>query len=323
MKAAGRSRAQMKDRIKKFDALGITPAVELHLAGLDDILEGASDIKRNCLEYKDCEYIVHMPVTDARSGYIFDMYNDESFNLKRAFDLCNGIKSRTLVLHRCFGFDMGLDRFRSEKGFFEKVVKWDALAKEHGIKVLFENYGFVWLPEGLGKEFIVSALDHFFPWEIKAFSDNLHRYGLDNTGVLLDTAHMAISSNMFNVLKTLPGMKQDGRFKSICEDDLERTDWLKIKDFIFDLVGHFHISDSFVWGRADGTSDMRKFLYSEGLPVGKGNIDFDGIFKGITGDKMFIMEIEPEDGDYNNNVAQMEAVKNFMRMFGRRAGACV
>ena len=323
MKAAGRSRPQLKDRIVKFEALHLEPLIELHLLGVDDLLGGAAEIERNCREYSGCGYIVHFPVSDAKTKYLFDMYSNEEEKIKSAFDLCEKIGARELVIHRCFGFDMSLDKKQSEEEFFDTLAIWSGWAKDRGLNILVENYGLAWLPKGMGRDFVVSPLDHFFPWELAAFNAALKRSGLHNVSILLDTAHAVITSNMFNMLKELPELASDKRFGGIYGDDLAKTRVLRPEDFVFDFINYFHVSDSFVWKRPDGKENMQKFLYSEGLPLGKGNVDLDKFFKNMTGDKMLVMEIEPEDGDYNNNIAQFEAVKYFMERFGRRAEACV
>lgn len=321
MKAAAGSRPQLNDRMRKFELLGMEPLIELHLAGLDEIFGERRKMAKNCKRHEGCGYIVHYPITDPKRGYVFDMYNDEDENLKRALGLCEEIGSETLIVHRCFGFDRELDKADAENRFFDKAARWNDLGRDSAVKLLYENYGFVWLPAGFDKEFVSSQLDHFFPWEMSDFAEKARRLKLNNTGILLDAAHAVLSSNMFNVRKTEARFRADARFQNITDSDLERKERLLLKDFILDDIAYFHISDSFIWKAADGIRDLKRYIYSEGLPVGKGNIDFADAFAGIRRDKTMIMEIEPEGGDYSDNASQLKAIEYFRRLFNKKERA--
>jgi sugar phosphate isomerase/epimerase len=59
------------------------------------------------------------------------------------------------------------------------------------------------------------------------------------------------------------------------------------------------------------------YLKREGLTLGRGNIDFDGIMNIILDnqiDTTFILEIDPIDGNQNNNTAQLEGVKALLNI---------
>lgn len=307
MKAAG-SREQLADRMKRFERLSLKPVIELHLAGLDDIYANNKRIAELCGEH-DCEYMVHFPVKDMKTKYLFDAYNNEDTNVQSALDFCKMVNSSILIMHRCFGFNRGLAKGDAEEMFLDKLKRWDAMAREKKIRILFENYGFIWLPEAFEREFVTSPLDHFFPWDIKDFNDRAVKMNMNNIGVLLDVAHATLSSNMFNMLKKFPALESDRRFANIYDADLEKKDILKPEDFVLDCVNYFHISDAFAWSAKDGINDLSKYLYTEGLPIGKGNIDYREIFGRITGNGVMVMEIEPENGDYANNVSQQQGIE--------------
>jgi len=93
---------------------------------------------------------------------------------------------------------------------------------------------------------------------------------------------------------------------------------LQISDFFFDFINHFHISDSLVWSEKNGIDNIEKFLLSEGLPIGRGNVDYEKIFENVASDKTLVMEINPENGDHNNNLFQSEAIEYFKRLYETR-----
>ena len=311
MKAACR-REQIADRIKKFGELGLEPLIELHLTGLDDISGNCRKTAELCKEHR-CAYMAHFPINDPAKGYLFDMYNDEDDNFHKAVEFCSMIGSSVLIMHRCLGFGKALSKKTAEEIFYDKIGRWNDAAAACGITVLFENYGFVWLPKGFRDGFVTSPLDHFFPWDMAGFNAYKKRYGLNNTGILLDIAHATLSSNMFNMLKDDPAIGSDKRFANIYDTDMRKKERLLPQDFISDSIDYLHISDSFIWDNVTGTGTAGRpgrYLYTEGLPIGKGNIDFADILKKLSGNrKTMIMEIEPEGGDYNNNLSQKEAVE--------------
>lgn len=322
MKAAAHSEAQLADRIDKFKKIKMSPVLELFFPGFEDLVRNPERLIRNCLNFKGCKYMVHFPIIDIKSGYFFDAYNDETVLIKMLLDFCRVINSDTLVIHRCCGFSVDIGKDEAEKVFFEKATLWNDMAGKKRVRILIENYGFVWMPEAMGIEYLSSPLDHFFPWDMIRFNEARRKAGLENIGILLDMAHAVISSNMFNMLKTHPSLRPDPRFGNIYGDDLDKTDLLKVDDFIHSFISYFHISDSFIWQAKDGTDDMERYLVTESLAIGKGNIDYAAIFKGLNGDKLLVMEIDPEDGDYTDNAAQLEGIEYFKAIFNRRDCVC-
>lgn len=315
MKAAGSSAAQIGDRVRKFDQMSIEPMIELHLFGLEELYAQRGVVVRNCAEYPQAEYIVHYPVSDAKTGYLFDMYNDESSHIRAALALCEEIGSRSLVLHRCFGFNKGIPKSEATRRFYDKVSDIDRLAKKSGVATLFENYGFVWLSAQMGGGFVSSPLDHFFPWDIEEFDRVVKSRGLRNTASLIDIAHATLSSNMFNMLKHHSSLRTDRRFDSISDTDLSMRGVLYPGDFVVESVGWYHVSDSFLWEPSDGMAQQQRYLTTEGLPLGKGNIDCEAMFRDLNGDKVMVMEIEPENRDYENNASQMDAIRRCVDIY--------
>ena len=315
MKAAAGSKSQLFDRIEKFKKIKMRPIVELFLPGFRDITGNSSMLVENCFRFGGCRYLVHFPIYDVESGYIYDGYDEKTERVELLLDFCKRINADALIMHRCCGFDREIKKKEAEEKFLEKLILWNRLAEERGMRILIENYGFVWLPELFGREYAVSPLDHFFPWDISQFNRNITEFGLGNSGVILDLAHAVLSSNMFNMLKKHPQLSSDRRFANIYPDDLDKKGLLQAGDFIFDFIDYFHISDSFVWHPEDGLSNLKKYLYTENLPIGEGNIDYKEIFKDISEDKTIVMEIDPGNDDHSNNLSQLEAIEKFEKFF--------
>ena len=315
MKAAANSELQLTDRVKKFEKLNIAPIIELFLSSIKSVSDNRRKLVRNCSRFMDCEYMVHFPIQDAGSGYIYDAYDEKEDNIKMLLDFCQEINSAVLIMHRCYGFNRRIDKKEAEERFLKKVALWDVFAEKAGAKILIENYGFVWLPGSFGKEYVVSPLDHFFPWDILKFNEDIGILNLKHVGIILDIAHAVLSSNMFNMFKRYSELGSDRRFSNIYNSDLEKKDFLKIEDFIFDFIDYFHVSDSFIWQQKDGFGDLKRFLCSENLPIGYGNIDYAKVFKEVAGDKVVVMEINPEDGNHDNNAFQLRAIEQFRDMF--------
>lgn len=312
MKAAARSKPQIADRVRGFGTLGINPIVELHLFGSADVFgPDRNETIRNCRSFSGCEYIVHFPILDPGAGYIYDPYNDEKEKLMSVLDFCKEIEAQRVIMHRCFGFNREVDKLEAEEKFLDRIAEWNRLTEGADMLMLIENYGFVWLPDGFDVDYITSPLDHFFPWDLIEFRENLVERGFHNVGILLDVAHAVLSSNMFNMLKIHPELRNDGRFRNIGDNDLSKRGHLSAGDFVLDFIDYFHVSDSFVWNEEDGIGDIKKYLYSEGLPIGGGSIDYRSFFKKADRDKTMIMEIDPANGDYANNTSQVEAIEFF------------
>ena len=312
MKAAASSDAQISDRETKLTKLGLKPYIELHLGSLDDITLTAKSNADLCRKHPLCEFSVHFPIMDARTGYIFDVRNDEKQKLVQTLDFCGAIASKVLILHRCYGFDSGLDKAVAEAEFFGKLKIYNELGRQYGIEILFENYGFAWLPEGMGKKYAVSPLDHFFPWEIRRFSEFREKEKLANVGIALDIAHAALSSNMFNLLKKNDKLRADDRFSNIVPADLKETKELNPIDFVAGGIKYYHVSDSFIWDGKKEPEDQRKYLYSEGLEIGKGDLNMKAILGKTSRDSIYILEVNPEDGNHSNNSSQERSAKWFL-----------
>lgn len=312
MKAAAHSKAQISDRVNAFKRLRLAPIIELYLSGEADLFgEYVGESIKNCRSFSECEYIVHFPILDPDTGYIYDPYNNENEKLLKVLDFCNRINSKTIIMHRCYGFNQTIAKSEAEEKFLNIVAGWNRLIEGSDCLMLIENYGFVWLPAGFGSGYITSSLDHFFPWDIGAFNKKIKRMGLNNIGILLDTAHAVVSSNMFNIIKKHPELLSDGRFANIYPDDIDKSEHVRVEDFIFDFIDYFHVSDSFIWNSEYGTDNMSKYLYTENLPIGGGNVDYKHFFSDIVGDKTLIMEINPADGDHYHNRSQAEAIEFF------------
>jgi sugar phosphate isomerase/epimerase len=106
----------------------------------------------------------------------------------------------------------------------------------------------------------------------------------------------------------------DKRFANITMAEEKESQSLTIDDFIKEAHSpYLHISDSILFGEDDRYSkNIDVYLKSEGLSLGRGNIDFDSIMNTVLDNKIditLILEIEPIDGNQNNNLAQFEGIK--------------
>ncbi len=316
MKAAPFYAEQMSDRAVKFEHIGVKPAVELHLFGSRDVFSKSRIIaEENCKIIHNCDFIVHFPIFDFDTGYIFDAASFDMSLFGQVLDFCNNIDSHYLIMHRCFGFEANMEKKEAEEKFLNIVAEWSKMAADGNIHLLIENYGFVWLPEVLNKSFVTSPLDHFFPWDMERFLKMSEALKLCNVDILLDIAHASLSCNMFNMLKNNDSLKHDDRFVNINEQDLMMKDILSVNDFILDTTHFFHISDTFVWKVSSGLDNMKKYLCTENLPIGKGDVDFPALFNNLSGENWMIMEIDPEDGNYSDNSAQLNGITYFMELF--------
>ena len=161
MKAAALYAGQVSDRVEKLKSLGLEPIVELHLFGKKDIFDQAS-LKRcitNCRKAK-ASFYVHFPVQDAAGYGVYDPARHSDDYFKKVVDFCGAIKAKALIMHRVYGIGEAIPRVAAAERFNGKVLQWARYAMP--LNIYIENYSFIWLPEGFGRKFVVSPIDHFF-----------------------------------------------------------------------------------------------------------------------------------------------------------------
>ena len=310
---------QLQDRLESFRRLGIPSVIELHLFGTDDVFsKDAAVWSSGVRRYADvCRFVVHYPIMDAKTGYLFDASDDDCDRFEAVLDFTQACGAVGLVMHCCYGFNRDISKREAMTGFLAQVEHWNELSRMRGIRILLENYGFVWLPPGLGADYVTSPLDHCFPWDMAVMVAAIREKGMEAVGFLLDTAHAVLSANMFNMRRRHGHLSGDKRFRNIFSEDLDRARCLTASDFMHDSIEYFHVSDAFVWREEDNHLDeMRKWLYTENLPIGRGNVDFAEIMEKAKGDETLIMEINPEKGNHAHNISQYEAVVWFREKFG-------
>lgn len=315
MKAAPLYREQLVDRVSKFRELHLRPIIELHLFGEKDIFNEKS-LKiciENCLEF-EAEYYVHFPIQDQNGYGVYDPAVHSLSYFESVLDFAKRINAKAIVMHRFYGASLTIDRSEAEYAFNNILKKWAMLANP--VHIFVENYGHVWLPESFNKLFVVSSLDHFFPWEINDFYKNLELNSISNVSVVIDIAHAALSCNMFNLLKKYSVLKEDPRFANIISSDILRTDFLKIEDFLFykKKNNYFHLSDALVLdskvldSNLSVLDDIDKYITTEGLPLGTGNINIRSILEIVRDSSILIMEINSLKGHHNNQF-QADAIE--------------
>jgi sugar phosphate isomerase/epimerase len=317
MKAAPISIEQLNDRIKKFAMLGMSSVIELHLLGETDIFNknGLKICIQNCESIKPYqpEFIVHFPHQDI-SGKIFDPFVDGDETVLKALDFSSSISATAIVMHRYYCLDRNLSFDEAEQLFNQRLKGWADEARQRNLSILVENNGFLWLPTHFNKEYAVTALDHFFPWEIRRFNAFLEAEGISNVFPVIDTAHATLSINMLKLWYRFREFRGDKRFANITMAEEKESPSLTIDDFIKETHSpYLHVSDSILFGEEDKYSkNIDIYLMSEGLSLGRGNIDFDGIMNTVLDNKIdttLILEIDPIDGNQNNNLAQFEGIK--------------
>jgi len=311
MKAAPLYPDQMADRVDKFAKLGIDPVIELYLFGVKDVFdpETLNVLCENCKRF-NAEYYVHFPVQDAEGYGVFDPAAHSDAYFEKVLDFSRKIGAKGIIMHRIFGIGILDNKEKAVQEFNARLMQWGRMA--YPLSIYLENYSFIWLPGEFKQDYVTSPLDHFFPWEITETIKFINDQKMQNISVLVDIAHAVISANMFNLLKSNSVLRKDRRFSNIFAQDLARAEHLSPKDFLVDgIASYFHVSDSFIWGPADSLNDLDRYLYSEGLPIGKGNIDFVDLFSNVPERAIMMMEIVPENGSHANNMDQLRAVEWF------------
>jgi len=322
MKAAPVSIEQLCDRVNKFTMLEMRPVIELHLLGGTDIFNknGLKICIENCESIRPYQpiFIVHFPHQDI-SGKIFDPFVDGDEPVLKVLDFSNSISATAIVMHRYYCLDKDLSFDEAEQLFNQRLQGWADGARQRNLSVLVENNGFLWLPTRFNKEYAVTALDHFFPWEIRRFNAFLKSKDISNVFPVIDIAHATLSINMLKLWHKFQEFRGDKRFANITMAEEKESQSLTIDDFIKEAHSpYLHISDSILFGEYDKyPKNIDIYLKSEGLSLGRGNIDFDGIMNTVLDNKIdttFILEIDPIDGNQNNNTAQLEGVKALLNI---------
>ena len=317
MKAAPLYMEQLKDRIDKFKQLKSNPIIELHLFSETDILDkkGLEICLENCESIKQYQprFIVHFPYQSI-PGRIFDPLVDGDESVLKALDFTKTIKADSIVVHRYCCLERKYSFDEAEQLFNQRLEGWANEAKQRNLSVFVENCGFLWLPSYFKTSFVVSPLDHFFPWEIRRFNAFLEAEGIDNVFPIIDIAHATLSINMLRLWYKFREFRSDKRFANITMAEEKESQSLTIDDFIKEAHSpYLHISDSILLGENDKYPiNIDINLKSEGLSLGRGNIDFDSIMNTVLDnqiDTTLILEIDPVGSNQNNNMAQLEGIK--------------
>lgn len=301
------SPGQLGDRASKMRALGQSPNIELFIDNLDLADRALFARMADCCRAYPARYMVHVPLLDSR-GRFYDLADEEGGHWQYAVAFALETGARDVVLHYTCGLNGGLSPRAAREGARAKISK---IARQHpDIRFHVENYGPLFFKRTDGTwDYPVCPLDHFFPWEMVAFDVWAHGEGLDNVGVLLDTAHCALSSNMFNLLKANPALHANKRYANISSEELERVDRLEVADYLrLDFFSAYHLSDALLVRDGDTPDDHERKIQTEGLPMGKGEIDFAPLFGAIRRnrrDPLLVLEIHIKE--YENAVEMVDA----------------
>jgi hypothetical protein len=328
MKAATASEEQVCDRMLQFTALALPVILELHTEGaeLSDPL-AAEHCRRRMQRIRDrheADFVVHVPYQ--RPVVVLRRTFDEE-QVRQAIEYAGSIGALGVVLHRYFGLvergeRLWIQRDEAEEAFNEQIA---LLAREYPDAELFvENLGFFWLRPRDSGSYLLSSLDHFFPWEMERFQRFFADRCLNNVRPMVDIAHAAISANAFNLARRSGNIREHHLFANVLTDDLDRVSSLSPYDFLTPEIIYAHISDAlFVpfdhWtGELLTKSFIEKMLTSEGLPLGRGNLDVGTIVGRLASHSrlappLLVAEIEPEDGNHERNTWQGRAIRMMQR----------
>ncbi len=302
------SNGQLSDRVGKMRALGLPPSVELFIDNIDITDRALFTRMAECCLSHPARYMVHVPLVDAGGKY-YDLADNDGGWWQYAVAFARETGSRDVVLHYTFGLDRGLSHRIAQQGARAQIAE---IARQNSdIHFHIENYGPLFFQHKNGTwTYPVCPLDHFFPWEMEAFDVWARVEGLNNVGILLDTAHCALSSNMFNLLKNNPLLRGDRRFSNISDDDLKKVTRLDTADYLrLDFFSAYHLSDALIIRDSDSQADHGRKTLTEGLPMGKGEIDFAPLFKAISHNRcnpLLVLEIHVKD--FGNAVEMVDAV---------------
>jgi hypothetical protein len=331
LKAAVADYEQLDQRARVMKSIGLNVSLELHTFGKSDVysangmLKCVDNIARLREEYGDIELKLHVPPPN------IEIMKGRGFDLDQVYmtlELMTKLSCSDLVLHR-YQFLNDLEPAVIEtkrmiaNSIFNKTIL--QVAKSNlGINFLVENVGFFWFLPKNSWNYVVTVLDNFFPWELNEFVDCMLKENGCNVFPMVDSAHSVLSSNMFNLLKHNYNLfRDDRRFLSILDSDLERADSLSPLDYINPAVPYYHLSDSWLIDKdsirkplSDSQEFMRKALTTEGLGIGSGNIDWCKYFPTILDmDKnsgkisQICLEVEPGIGeDHVNNFSQFKSL---------------
>tara|TARA_Y100000031_G_scaffold60066_1_gene67878 strand:+ start:1111 stop:2106 length:996 start_codon:yes stop_codon:yes gene_type:complete len=316
MKAAPLYMDQLQDRVDKFAQLEMDPLIELHFFGDTDVFDkkGVDVCLRNCESIKEYKpkFIVHFPYQNI-SGKIFDPFVDGNEAVLKVLDFTKAIKADSIVVHRYCCLNGNLSYSKAVNVFNHRLKVWAEEAEKRGLTILVENSGFIWLPAEFNQEYIVTALDHFFPWEIRRFNEFLENEDINNVFPAIDIAHAAISINMLKLWRKFSDLRNDQRFSNITLGKFTENKSLTIEAFINEAKSpYLHFSDAFLLKEINEyPDDLDLFLKTEGLPIGDGNIDFNKIITAVKkteNDVIIILEIDSPDGNHNNNLEQFRGI---------------
>lgn len=312
LKAAAIDYDQLADRASRLRRIGAPIRIELHTFGERDVEsdQGRRRVRDNLRRlrdgYGDVELVVHVPYQSVQkiTGIDFD-----AEQVKSAISLADEIDAGAVVMHRYWGLVFGdaparCSRREAVAGFNETVRELSAHAQD--IRLLVENVGHYSLLPRDGKHFLSGPLDHFFPWEMRAFRAYLDAEGLGNVEVFADVAHATLSANLFNICRRYPHYREaDPRFYWIAEADLAECDALHPFDFVDGEMTYLHASDSQFLTRADmdGPAISESLIVAatctEGLEAGAGNLPWARLPAAFSTrrDAVIVLEVEPSSGE--------------------------
>lgn len=308
MKAAPSHFGQMIDKVNRLKELyrdGINSSkkalIELHIIDLMNP-EFRKKSVENCRSLADeAEYAVHAQVL---------------LEPEYSVEFCHEIGAKSIVIHRFYDLETSY-RAQAVEKFNRYVI---TLAEDNpGLEFCIENVGFFrlispehfFLRDRIKKDYLVNTLNHFFPWEIRDFVEATKN--VRNLGVCFDSAHAAISANIFNYLKETGYIEE--RFSDVTRDDLEQVEMLEPIDFlraVGDKLFRCHFGDAYLYR---GGNLAEYHITEEGLQIGDGDINFTDIIKLINNDRVWWVAEISKVKDYSSAVEMEECFRKLFALY--------
>jgi hypothetical protein len=331
LKAALADPAQLDARAAWLASVGRPIVLELHTFGARDIDTAAglaasrATVARLRERHAVERLIVHVPVQQVP---VVTQVDFDAGQCQRAIAFAAEIGAEAVVIHRYFELVFG-DAPPRAFSKPEAIRRFNAIIRDLArlapeIRLLVENIGHYSLLPRDGRNYLSGPLDHFFPWEIRAFRRFCAQEGLANVEPFVDVAHATLSANLFNRRKLhFTETADDPRFAWITPDDLDQAERLAPFDFVDPAMSYLHVSDASLLDAAElaepnlPEARLVEGIVSEGLEIGTGNLPFARLPERLgQGTPTLVLEVEPGAGETHvDNGAQLRSLEGLAALF--------
>ncbi len=310
MKASPFYLSQLQDKIERLNRLyeeGISLSkkaqIELHIVDLLNPEFWKKGVE-NCNSLsEEADFIMHA-----------QCLLDPKISVKFARE----INSKKVVIHRLYDI-VTTSRKEATQKFNEEMI---SLAKDNpDITFCMENVGpflliapeHAYLKYLVKKTYLTNPLNHFFPWEMKDFIKATK--DIYNLGICFDTAHAAITCNIYNYMKK--SGKHEERFSDITDDDLKKTNPLTVPDFLkaaLPKLFYCHFNDAYLY--KNGNFDD-KYVLEEGMQIGDADINFSELVNSIDPKINWLVELSKVK-NYNSAIEMEVACRKLSELYNNK-----